>query len=155
MKLDFTLLSRPASAPPAPTTRGQAGTAGTPAFMRLPAASARGDGPGTGGDKHACPTTQCIDAAAADHLGSEPCPPPSPPSPHAGNAGKATEINVSPVSPPVPGTAAMNDHRVGFEHEAFEERAGIMEFDGGMTRSDAEAAARILIANARRKHADD
>jgi hypothetical protein len=39
--------------------------------------------------------------------------------------------------------------------EAFEERAGIMEFDGGMTRSDAEAAARILIANARRKHADD
>jgi hypothetical protein len=42
-----------------------------------------------------------------------------------------------------------------YAREAFEERAGIMEFDGGMTRSDAEAAARILIANARRKHADD
>ena len=39
--------------------------------------------------------------------------------------------------------------------EAFEERAGIMEFEGGMPRADAEAAARILIANARRKHADD
>lgn len=41
--------------------------------------------------------------------------------------------------------------------EAFEERAAIMEFDGGMTRQDAEAAARILIANAksaRRNHED-
>ena len=27
--------------------------------------------------------------------------------------------------------------------EAFEERAAIMEFDGGMTRADAEAAARL------------
>lgn len=42
-----------------------------------------------------------------------------------------------------------------YVREAFDERAGIMEFDGGMSRSDAEAAARILIANARRKHADD
>jgi len=39
--------------------------------------------------------------------------------------------------------------------EAFEERAAIMEFDGGMTRPEAEAAARIVIANARRKHAHD
>ncbi len=39
--------------------------------------------------------------------------------------------------------------------EAFEERAAIMEFDGGMTRPEAEAAARIVIANARRYHADD
>jgi len=27
-----------------------------------------------------------------------------------------------------------------FDREAFEERAAIMEFDGGMTRADAEAA---------------
>ena len=39
--------------------------------------------------------------------------------------------------------------------EAFEERAAIMEFDGGMTRPEAEAAARVVIANARRNHADD
>lgn len=39
--------------------------------------------------------------------------------------------------------------------EAFEERAAIMEFDGGMTRPEAEAAARIVIANARRNHADN
>lgn len=31
------------------------------------------------------------------------------------------------------------------EHEAFEERAAIMEFDGGLTRGQAEAAARALI----------
>jgi hypothetical protein len=29
--------------------------------------------------------------------------------------------------------------------EAFEERAAIMEFDGGMTRTDAETAARLLL----------
>ena len=41
------------------------------------------------------------------------------------------------------------------EGEAFEERAAIMEFDGGMTRPEAEAAARAVIAYARRNHADD
>jgi hypothetical protein len=32
-----------------------------------------------------------------------------------------------------------------FEHEALTKRAAIMEFDGGMTRADAEAAARALL----------
>jgi len=41
------------------------------------------------------------------------------------------------------------------EREWLDERAGIMEYEGGMTRSEAEAAARTLIANVRRKHADD
>ena len=40
------------------------------------------------------------------------------------------------------------------EREAFEERAAIMEFDGGMTRPEAEAAARTVIANERKDHAD-
>lgn len=31
-------------------------------------------------------------------------------------------------------------------HEAFEERAAILEFDGGLTRADAEATARHLTA---------
>ena len=39
--------------------------------------------------------------------------------------------------------------------EAFEERAAVMNFDGGMTRPEAEAAARIVIANAKRNHADN
>ena len=55
------------------------------------------------------------------------------------------EINVSPVSPLVPSAAVMNKHADEFEHEAFEERAAIMEFDGGLTRPDAEAAARALL----------
>jgi hypothetical protein len=32
-----------------------------------------------------------------------------------------------------------------FEHEALKKRAAIMKFDGGMTRADAEAAARALL----------
>ena len=43
----------------------------------------------------------------------------------------------------------MTEHGDEFEHEAFEERAAIMEFDGGMTRPEAEAAARTVIANAK------
>lgn len=30
-------------------------------------------------------------------------------------------------------------------HETFEERAGIMEYDGGMSRKDAERAARLFV----------
>jgi hypothetical protein len=36
--------------------------------------------------------------------------------------------------------------------EAFEERAAIMEFDGGMSREDAERAAWALISKPRRLH---
>jgi hypothetical protein len=58
--------------------------------------------------------------------------------------GQPNEIKVSPVSPLVPGMSATNEHGDAFEHEAFEERAAIMEFDGGLTRADAEAAAQSL-----------
>ena len=34
---------------------------------------------------------------------------------------------------------------VDFNHEAFEERAAIMEFDGGLTRAEAEALARECV----------
>lgn len=33
----------------------------------------------------------------------------------------------------------------GLDREAFEERAAIMEFDGGMSRNEAEAAAGVLL----------
>lgn len=145
MKLDFTLLSRPAFAPPGPRTWGQAGTAGTPASMRVPASSVCGDGSGTGGDKHTSPTMHGIAGAAADHQHGEPCPPASPPRPQPAPTGMPNEINVSPVSPLVPSAAVMNEHGDEFEHEAFEERAAIMEFDGRLTRADAEAAARALL----------
>lgn len=41
-----------------------------------------------------------------------------------------------------------------YEREAFEERAAIMEFDGGMTRPEAESAARIVITNEREAYAN-
>ena len=145
MKLDFTLLSCPASAPPAPPMWGQAGTAGTPASMRVPATSVGGDGSGTGGDKHGSPTMHGIAAAAAGHQQGGSCPPASPPRPQPAPTGMPNEINVSPVSPLVPSAAGINEHGNGFQHEAFEERAAIMEFEGGLTRADAEAAARALL----------
>jgi hypothetical protein len=36
--------------------------------------------------------------------------------------------------------------------EAFEERAAIMEFDGGLSREDAERAAWALVLKPRRLH---
>ena len=42
-----------------------------------------------------------------------------------------------------------------YEREAFEERAAILEYDGGMSRPEAEAAARIELFNQRKNHADD
>ena len=36
--------------------------------------------------------------------------------------------------------------------EAFEERAAIMEFEGGLDRADAERAARVLVVDPRRTH---
>ena len=47
--------------------------------------------------------------------------------------------------------AALRTHKGGLlellaaEHEAFEERAGIMEFDGGLPRAEAEVAARHCV----------
>ncbi len=36
--------------------------------------------------------------------------------------------------------------------EKFEERAGIMEFDGGLSRQDAERAAHALVYGCKRNH---
>ena len=145
MKLDFTVLSRPAAAALEQTARGHTGTVGTPASMRVPASSRNGDGLGTGGDMRPGVGTDCIAAAGAgDRVGPR-CPPASPRCPHASAPCALREFAVSPVSPLVPGLAAMDERGDAFEREAFEERAAIMEFDGGLTRADAEAAARSLL----------
>ena len=60
-------------------------------------------------------------------------------------AKKPNEINVSPVSPRVPSFLTQVAADDDFEHEALMKRAAIMEFDGGMTRADAEAAACALL----------
>jgi hypothetical protein len=145
MKLDFTVLSRPAAAALEQTARGHTGTVGTPASMRVSASSRSGDGLGTGGDMRPGAGVDCIAAAGAgDRVGPR-CPPASPRCPHAAAPGQPREIAVSPLPPLVPSMAATDEGGDAFEREAFEERAAIMEFDGGLTRADAEAAARALL----------
>jgi hypothetical protein len=66
-------------------------------------------------------------------------------------AKKPNEINVSPVSPRVPSFLKQDAADDDFERDALKKRAAIMEFDGGMTRADAEAAARALLGLAAKK----
>lgn len=145
MKLDFAALSRPASLPPMRKPWGPAGTVGTPAFMRVPGSPSGGDGPGTSGDGDATLPMDSGMAAGAGRFAPVPCPQVSPPCPHCLETRRPKEINVSPMSPLVPGLAGENARDKGFDREAFEERAAIMEFDGGMTRAEAEAAARASL----------
>lgn len=79
------------------------------------------------------------------------CPRLSPVSPQSVNAELSNEIKASPPSPLVPAFSAGVDSESDAEREAFEERAGIMEFDGGMSREQAEHAARDQLATRRER----
>ena len=59
---------------------------------------------------------------------------------------EATKVSKAPFVPFVaPESAPFRQISAAtIDREAFEERAAIIEFDGGMTRGDAEAAARAL-----------
>lgn len=127
MKLNFAALARPTAAPTVCQPWGQAGTVGTPASMRLCTSPGAKAGPGASGDR----LVQC--------------PPSSPRSPHGGVGDATNEINVSPISPPVPNAVGLDERGEDFAGEAFEERAAIMEFDGGLTRIQAEEAAREFL----------
>ena len=151
MNLDFTMLSGPPAQQAVRKPWGQVGTTGTPLLTRTCVRPGGGDKPGTAGDTGLKLPTCIAGAAAAGGL----CPPVSPPRPQCTEGRSPNEINVSPLSPLVPGLEGQGESGGDFDHEDFEERAAIMEFDGGMTRSEAEAAARTLIGNARRKHAHD
>ena len=148
MNLDFAALSGGPTMQPVRKLWEQAGTVGTQAFMRVPAFPGLGDRPGTSGDGGATALANTGTVADAGGFPSVSCPQVSPPSPHYPDARKPTEIKVSPVSPFVPSFGGMYASGTGFDCEAFEERAAIMEFDGGMTRADAEAAALALLAAA-------
>ncbi len=144
MNLDFAALSGSASAAPECKSWRQVGTVGTQALMRVPASRRVGDRQGTNGDKRATTPRHIGMAAGTAGFPPAPCTQLSPPCPHAPEAGRLNEINVSPVSPFVPAAAGKNASAEDFDREAFEERAAIMEFDGGMTRADAEVAALAL-----------
>ena len=151
MKLDFTMLSGTPAQQSVRKPWGQAGTTGTPLLTRTYVRPGGGDKRGTCGDTGLTPPTCIVSAAAAGGL----CSPVSPPCPQHTEGCNPNEINASPVSPLVPDLEGQDESGGDFDNEAFEERAAIMEFDGGMTRAEAEAAARILIGNARKKHAHD
>lgn len=145
MKLNFAALSGPAMLSTLRESRGQAGTVGTQAFMRRPACPGCGDGPGTSGDGGAALSTNTGMTVAAGVFVAIPCPQGSPPRPHYPEASKPTGIKVSPASPLVPSPAGKYAGGDPFDRDAFEERVAIMEFDGGMTRAEAEAAALALL----------
>lgn len=140
MKLDFSKLVLPARMQSVPKVRGHPGTVGTPAVARILPRPGSGDAAGTAGD-----------AAGLTAIGepeSALCPRAPPGCPRGAGVEQPYGINVSPVSPPVPGGSPLNAADGPTDREAFEERAAIMEFDGGLTRVEAEAAALALLGPA-------
>ncbi len=140
MNLDFSVLARPIPHRPPLAVRGQVGTVGTQAFTRVAARSCAVANVGTGGD---------IEDVGALRPRVSPARPLSP------DTEASNEINVSPASPFVPTLAGNTECSAGFDREAFDERAAIMEFDGGMTRANAEAAALALLTEAERGNERD
>lgn len=108
MKLDFSMLAQPAA-----KARGQVGTAGTQASMRVCGSPLAQLEAGTAGDKPAAVVL------VADLVVATPaaCPPASPVSPQAVGAAKPNAGAVSPVSPLVPGEAAQVAAAAPFERE--------------------------------------
>jgi hypothetical protein len=62
---------------------------------------------------------------------------------------KQSQGNVEAVTPATPVTPP-NDHDDEYWEEMFEERAAIMEYDGGLPRSEAEQLAKQLVDEMRR-----
>ena len=139
MNLDFTALSGTTTSQSSQKPRGQVGTTGTQALVRVPGSSRVGDVLGTSGDGDA--TTRADFNVLGAGLAPAPRPQVSPPCPHHLEARKSNEINASPVSPLVPNIADKSSCGDESDREEFEERAAIMEFDGGMPRREAECAA--------------
>lgn len=108
MKLDFSTLAQPTA-----KARGQVGTAGTQAFMRVSMSPSTQHGTGTAGDKPAAV------ALVADLVVAAPvaCPPESPVCPQATGAEKPKAGAVSPVSPVVPAGKALAAAEAPFEVE--------------------------------------
>lgn len=112
----------------------------------------QGGTPGTVSN-HAALTRPHLPENAGDTRGQPPAPviegknerpelsPMSPTRPHPWGRGKPSIHAAVPVVPNVPAKKHMNE----LDREAFEERAAIMEFDGGKFRANAEwSAAKLL-----------
>jgi hypothetical protein len=148
MKLDFSALSGPISSDITTERWGHAEMLGTPAWMRVTVTQRIGGAAGTDGGTQEHPAVQADAQTEACALRLVPCPHLPPHCPHTNTARNANEIKASPVSPVVPANEWLDQSKEEFDNEAFEERAAIMEFDGGMTRADAEVAARKVATTA-------
>lgn len=149
MNLDFSELSPPVLSLSSRKAWGHAGTAGTQGFMRVSASPGGGDGAGTHGDGDAIGAGSGVAEEGAQCAGPAAGPQLSPACPRQVACGTPNEINVSPSSPLVPGRDGRNALDTDIDREAFEERAAIMEFDGGMSRAEAEAAAWALMTKSK------
>lgn len=125
MRLNFATLSDPMQ-----KTGGQGEIQGT---VSNRAALARPRLPRNDGDTRGQAPTPVIEGQAEKPDLS----PMSPNHPRPWGHGKPCIHAAIPVVPNVPEEKHMNE----IDHEAFEERAAIMEFDGGLSRAEAERRA--------------
>lgn len=144
MNLDFSMLPEVTLDTTARNPWGQVGTPGTPALMRSPRPLHAGDRLGTAGDTARALARNSAPNASADRLPAA-RPQMYPTCPLAPTTRNLNEINVSPLSPLVPAEFGASAAGRQLDLEAFEERAAIMEFDGGLTRAEAEKEARRLV----------
>lgn len=132
MRLNFATLSEPLQ-----KTGGQGATPGTASYH---AALNRPHLPGNDGDARGQTPAPVIERQAEKPDLS----PMSPNRPQPWGHGKPSIHAAVPAVPHVPAKKYMNE----IDREAFEERAAIMEFDGGLSRAEAE---RLAAESLRRK----
>lgn len=125
MRLNFATLSVPMK-----KTGGQVGTPGTASNYTV---LTRPHLPGNDGDTRGQAPATVIEVQA-----ETPALSPMPPNrPQRWEHGKPRIHAAVPVVPNVPPKKHVNE----IDHEAFEDRAAIMEFDGGLSRAEAERLA--------------
>lgn len=113
---------------------GQRGTAGT---LNIHAGLGRPqDSENAGDTRGQIPAPVCDERAEILNLS-----PMSPIRPHGWGHGKPSIYAAVPVVPNVPAKKHINE----IDRETFEERAAIMEFDGGLSRAEAEWRAAELL----------
>ena len=113
MKLDFSALTQPAS-----KARGQTGTTGTRASMRVAPSPTTGDTLGTNGDTVRNTELRPDSSAAVAAV----CPRLSPPCPQSRGTGKPNVYAVSPMSPVVPAESDNCAAQTGFATEVLRQR---------------------------------
>lgn len=144
MKLDFTMLSAHKVAQPMREPRGQAGTVGTPASMRISGPPDSGDTPGTGGDgiwAEAPYRSVSMPAGGSAPMSATQA---SPPCPRGASDEKINEINVFPVSPLVPGVEDQFSVDDEFESYAGDHHRANVERDGSTARAGFDQVTAVL-----------